>query len=205
MRTQHDTFDTYWNSNKVIGEGEIEGKSSLIRLRVHRSPEQYFDGDSLIKLSNRKGARIYFHAKPYILIPDMTLTIATYPQPAPDGAICEVISSDVKKLKPLEIGNAQAWYYPADKTVVLWECYLTEHFRQHTDPRKDATLQTLWTGFERILLEQLHPVERIYTTYEPIYEVPVYEKFLRQQGYRKQGTVAFVKEVGQPVQERTTV
>jgi hypothetical protein len=188
-------IDTYWNSNKVIGEGDIEGKPSLIRLRIHRSTEKYFDGDSLIELSYRTGERIYFHAKPYILIPDMTLTFAAYPRPAQDGAIGEVISTDVKKLKPLEIGNAQAWYYPAEKALVLWECYFFAHFRKQTDPRKDVTLQTLWTGFERILLDQLHPVERIYTTYEPIYERPVFTKFLRQLGYRKHGKVAFVKEV----------
>jgi hypothetical protein len=110
MNNQQQEIDTYWNYNEVIGEGDIESKPVLIRMRLHRSTEKYFDDDTLIKLSTHKGERIYFHAKPYILIPDMTLTFALSRQPAPDGAIGEVIGADVKKLKPLEIGNAQAWY-----------------------------------------------------------------------------------------------
>jgi len=27
-------------------------------------------------------------------------------------------------------GNAQAWYYPADRVLVLWECYLYERARK---------------------------------------------------------------------------
>jgi hypothetical protein len=133
------------------------------------------------------------------------LTFAAYPRPAKDGAIGEVIGSDVKKLKPLEIGNAQAWFYPAENALVLWECYLTGRFRQHDDPCKEAILQTLWTGFERILLDLLPPVERIYTTYEPIYKRPVFAKFLATQGFRKQGNITFIKEVEQLVQEVTSV
>jgi hypothetical protein len=205
MSNQHQTIDTYWNSNHVIGDGIIGDEKSLIRLKLHRSEERYFHKEELFPLSTRTGTRIYFHAKPYILIPDITLTIATYPRPAKDGAIGEVIGSDVKKLKPLEIGNAQAWYYPAETAVVLWECFLESRFSQHADPRKDALLTTLWTGFERLLLEQLHPVERIYTTWEPIYERPVFAKFLAQQGFRKVGNIAFVKKVSQPVRKTTSV
>jgi hypothetical protein len=204
MNNQQQEIDTYWNYNEVIGEGDIESKPVLIRMRLHRSTEKYFDDDTLIKLSTHKGERIYFHAKPYILIPDMTLTFALSRQPAPDGAIGEVIGADVKKLKPLEIGNAQAWYYPAEKALVLWECYLFAPFRHVKDPREDATFQTAWTGFERFLLEHLHPVERIYTTFEPIYERILFAKFLKKQGFRKQGNVAFVKEISQPVQEATS-
>ncbi len=40
-------IDTYWNSNKIIGEGEIEGKSSLIRLMLHRSEEDYDNSEAI--------------------------------------------------------------------------------------------------------------------------------------------------------------
>src|SRR3712207_6761266 len=110
-------IDTYWTHNTILGEGLIDGEQSLIRLRLHRSDERYYDKrDELFKLAApRSGTRIYFHAKPYILIPDMTMTFALSPTPASDSAIGHVISTDVTKLKPREIGTAQAWYYPADK------------------------------------------------------------------------------------------
>src|SRR3712207_1877864 len=99
----HD-IDTYWNSTIVLGEGKIDGEQALIRLRLHRSDETYSYTHELFPLSSRRGKRIYFHANPYILIPDMTMTFAAHRHPAPDGAIGTVISTDVKKLKPLEIG-----------------------------------------------------------------------------------------------------
>ncbi len=58
----------------------------------------------------------------------------------------------------------------------------------------------LWQSFEKELLKQLPDTERIYTTYEPIYERPVWEQFLTTQGYRKvekMEKVAFIKEVRQ--------
>jgi hypothetical protein len=58
-----------WNSNKVIGEGEVEGKRSLIRLKLHQSDEEYYYPNELFPLSSRRGKRVYFHAQPYILIP----------------------------------------------------------------------------------------------------------------------------------------
>jgi hypothetical protein len=30
----------------------------------------------------------------------------------------------------VEIGQAQAWYYPQDSTIVLWECFLHEFVRK---------------------------------------------------------------------------
>ena len=40
----------------------------------------------------------------------------------------------------------------------------------------DAIAATLWQGFEKELLTQLPDTERIYTTYEPIYERLVWER-----------------------------
>jgi hypothetical protein len=205
MSNQHHEIDTYWNSNLVIGEGEIEGKRSLIRLKLHRSDDKYYSPHELFPLSSRRGQLVYFHAKPYILIPKITLTVALSRPKADTGEIGKVIGANVQHLQQRDIGNAQAWYYPADKALVLWECFLEEPYQTAPDPRHDAVFTMVWTGFERLLLEQLHPVERIYTTYEPIYERPVFAKFLATQGFRKQGNITFVKEVSQPVKEITSV
>ncbi len=194
MNTHHNEFDNYWNSNTILGDGMIDGERSLIRLKLHRSDEQYYYKQELFPLSSRTGERIYFHAKPYILIPDMTLTFAPYATPAPDGSIGEV-TTDVTKLKPREIGNAQAWYYPAEKALVLWECFLEAPYRQK-DPRADSLHTLVWQGFEHTLLNQLPEATRLYTTFEPIYERPVFTQFLENQGYQPCGPVAFVKELG---------
>jgi hypothetical protein len=186
--------DPYWTHNLVIGEGNIQGHKSLIRLHLHRSEETFHHAESLFPIPSQKGTRSYFHAKPYILIPKMTLTIGLTRPKADSDEIGRVIGSDVSKLQELEIGNAQAWYYPEDMALVLWECYLFEPYAKK-DPLKDPLLATVWQEFEKTLLKELPDTDRIYTTYEPIYTRPVYKAFLATQGYRPIEKVAFVKEV----------
>jgi hypothetical protein len=133
-------FDPYWTHSVILGEGEVERHKSLIRLHVHRSEERYEDSvENLFPISSHRGNRTYFHAKPYILIPNITLTIELTRPKADSDEIGRVIGSDVKHLQEREFGNAQAWYYPADKALVLWECYLFEPYRKE-DPRKDSLL-----------------------------------------------------------------
>jgi hypothetical protein len=187
--------DPYWTHNLVLGEGDVQGHKSLIRLHLHRSEERAYHGESLFPITIKRGdKRSYFHAKPYILIPRMTLTIGLTRPKADSGEIGRVMGSDVTKLQDQELGNAQAWYYPEDKALVLWECYLFEPFAQQ-DPRNDALLVTVWQGFEKTLLIELPDTAKIYTIYEPIYEDRVYKTFLAKLGYRPIEKAAFVKEV----------
>ena len=187
--------DSYWTHNLVIGEGDIQGNKSLIRLHLHRSEERAYHAEFLFPIDiKRADTRTYFHAKPYILIPQMTLTIGLTKPKADSSEIGRVIGSDVSKLQEREIGNAQAWYYPEDKALVLWECYQFEPYRK-ADPLIDPLLATVWQGFEKLLVKELPDTTKIYTTYETVYERPVYETFLAKHGYRKIDKVAFVKEV----------
>jgi hypothetical protein len=187
--------DPFWTHNLILGEGDIDGHKSLIRLHMHRSEERYEHTiDELFPFSTRRGNRSYFLAKPYILIPRMTLTFGLTRPKADSDEIGRVIGSDVTKLQEREIGNAQAWYYPAEKALVLWECFLEQPYRQE-DPRKDALLITVWQEFEKTLLKELPDTARVYTTYEPIYDRKVYKAFLTKQGYRPIEKAVFVKEV----------
>jgi hypothetical protein len=130
MSNQQQARDTYWNYNKVIDEGEIQGQCSLIRLKLHRSDETYYYPNELFPLSSRRGKKVYFHAKPYTLIPKLTLTFALSSRPKADtGEIGKVIGSHMQELQARDIGNAQAWYYPADKALVFWECFLEEPYQ----------------------------------------------------------------------------
>jgi hypothetical protein len=192
---QTSDFDSYWTHNVIIGEGDIQGHTSLIRLHLHRSEERAYHGESLFPIDIKRGdTKTYFHAKPYILIPRMTLTMGLTKPKADSDEIGRVIGSDVTKLQEREIGNAQAWYYPAEKALVLWECYLFEPYAKK-DPGIDPLLATVWQEFENTLLKELPDTAKIYTTYEPIYERPIYKAFLAKQGYRPVKKVAFVKEV----------
>jgi hypothetical protein len=129
-----------------------------------------------------------------MLIPRITLTMGLTRPKADSDESGRVIGSDVTKLQEQEIGNAQAWYYPAENALVLWECYLFEPYAQK-DPRNDPLLATVWQGFKKTLLKELPDTATIYTTYEPIYERPVFKTFLKKMQYRPIEKAAFVKEV----------
>ena len=198
-QTQHP--DILWPHRAIIGEADVPTIRSgrcLIRLKFYRSDETYSNHDDLVvPLSNRSGRRIYFGAKSYILIPDITLTIALTPSKAYGAETAKIIDTDFKQLQELEIGTAQAWYYPTENALVLWECFLQQPYRQQ-DLLADSLAATVWQGFEKELLTHLPDTERIYTTYETIYERPVWEAFLTAQGYQKVERMAFLKEVVSP-------
>jgi hypothetical protein len=188
--------DPYWTHTRMLGEGDVEGHKALIRLHLHRSEEQTYHTETLFPLAIKRGdRRTYFHAKPYILIPQMTVTVGLTKPKAESDEIGRVIGADVTKLQEQEIGNAQAWYYPKDKALVLWECYLFDPYRTK-DSRKDSLLSAVWQGFEDALLKELPDASRIYTTYELIYDRPVFKTFLCEMQYRPREKAVFVKEVG---------
>jgi hypothetical protein len=184
----------------IIGEADIttiDSGQCFIRLKLTMSDEVYrHHKELLVPLSNNVGRRIYVSAKSYILILKITITFVSILPQVDSNAIGRVIDSDATQLQELEIGTAQAWYYPVEKALVLWECFLHQRYRQE-DLLNDSLAATAWHGFEQELLkrESLRDAERIYTTYEDIYERPVWEQFLQAQGYRKVEQVAFVKEV----------
>jgi len=126
------------------------------------------------------------------------LTIGVYVQPTEKGAIGEVTASDWVGMRPRQIGQAQAWLYPAGRTLILWECYLHDFCRAE-DPRADENLHALWGGFEGFLLKHLpSPIERIVTpSWEPIYEQEheQWQEFLQECGYRPVSERAFGKQL----------
>jgi hypothetical protein len=126
-------------------------------------------------------------ARPYILIPDYEFTVGLYPRPTVQGAIGEVLSSEWVGMKQQGIGQAQAWLYKEDRTLVLWECFLEDWCRQE-DPRTDGTLRILWLGFETFLSRHLSPFDRIVTpSWEPLYndDEQAWPGFLQIIGYKQ--------------------
>lgn len=189
--------DPYWHAFVRLGEAPIQGKSTALYLRLHTSRERYTETQELVPLSQARGERLYVHARPFILLPDIQLQVRLEPHAAvrTPGAIGTVESAEIAGERQQEIGNAQAWLYPADQLLVLWECYLHDRYRQ-PEPQADPALLTVWTGFERVLGERLPAATRIVTpAWEDIYPRPTWQAFLTERGYRLIDDHAMLKEV----------
>jgi hypothetical protein len=199
MSERERVHDHYWQDDVTIGEGLIGRSPHTIRMRVHSAREHFRHHHELLSLSVAAGERIYVHAKPYILVPDITLSVGLYERPTTTGAIGEVTGSDWTGMRHEEIGQMQAWYYPNpnDRLVMLWECYAEERYRA-LDPRDDATLAVLWSGFERWLIHRFPEAERLATTWEDLYPRSAWHAFLADQGYQQVAPAAFAKPTWRP-------
>jgi hypothetical protein len=182
----------YFQQDLAIGEVRFHGEPYTVRLQLHQSEERFTRSEELFPLTQTTGTRTYFHAKPYILVPDFRLTIETFPSPRADGAIGKVTDSEWEGMRHQEIGQPQAWYYPGDRALMLWECYLHDSY-QRGKPQEDPALATLWSGFEQALLARLPEVQRLFTTWEDIYARADWQRFLTARGYEQTGPAVFSK------------
>ncbi|HSH81137.1 MAG TPA: hypothetical protein VLA19_21595 [Herpetosiphonaceae bacterium] len=80
----------------------------------------------------------------------------------------------------------------AERGLLLWECYLHDHFRED-DPCADTTLAALWRGVEAALLDRLPAATRVVTTWEDSYDRPTWQAFLAALGYQPVALAAFAK------------
>ena len=137
---------------------------------------------------------------PYVLEPKLTFTVGLYAKPKKyadqESPIGEVIGSNNEGKREVQLGNAQAWYYPADKTIVLWECFFEYRFRNHPLP-EDANMQKLWQTFERYLVQKFPKAETMATPFnDPIAEsIEEYQAFLKSLGYSPLSKSAYGKKV----------
>jgi hypothetical protein len=169
--------------------------------RFHTSQETYHGSShEIIPIRERKGKRTYVMMHPYVLEPKLTFTIGLYSKPKKyhdqESPIGEVIGSNHEGFREVQVGNAQAWYYYEDKTIVLWECFFDDRFRKHPLP-EDTTMQKLWNGFERWLLKQFPQAKTLATPFnDPIAEsIEEYQAFLKSLGYSPLADAAFGKKV----------
>ena len=103
-----------------------------------------------------------------------------------------VSGAQERKMKEVEIGQAQAWYYP-DGTLVLWECFL-HTFAQDQPIDQDPNMKALWENFTRFLCEQFVGANKIVTTaYDPMFDTGEYWAFLRSLGYEQVAKAAYGK------------
>ncbi|VVB91002.1 Uncharacterised protein [uncultured archaeon] len=170
--------------------------------RFHTSEETYFGAASeIIPLKQKKGKSTYIMMQPYVLEPQLTITVGLYNKPKhyadQDSAIGETISQPKHQgFREVQIGNAQAWYYHEDKTIVLWECFFDSGFHKH--PLKDdKNMQNLWRSFEHWLQKQFPKAQTLATPFaDPIAEsIEEYQAFLKSLGYSPITKAAFGKKL----------
>ena len=187
--------DSFWTQDTLLFEGTFHyyrDKTQPVRGKIHISEEQYdFQsfGHSLERsyLKTPKGTRTYHLLHPYVLQPNIVMSLTFQPKHYADAGtiLGKTIDSRVAGLRHEDIGNAQAWYYPQDNVLVLWECFLSE-FARDVPLLQDRNMANLWIGFEQWLLNRYPDTERIITPHaDPIWNVKEYQAFLRARGYKK--------------------
>jgi len=191
--------EPYWHDDIALGEASLfRGETYTIRMRLHTSTERASRRHEIVPLSDATRERVYVHGKPYILVPDVTLTVRLHDQPDPTGAIGEVAGSDWTGMRHEEIGQAQAWFYPADRLVILWECFPEARYRTSDNPLTDTTLRALWAGFESWLTERFPGARRLVTTYEDLYDRDRWQRFLADRGFAPVAPAAFARDLERP-------
>jgi hypothetical protein len=195
--------DPYWTEDASLFEGSFRyfrGSPSIVRARIHVDEEHYRLGTADLEASlitQKAGGRCYVLLKPYVLEPDITLTVGLYAGETSGQAVGEVLDSTWEGMRQRDIGHAQAWHYadPASPTTVLWECFLERHFRDHPLP-EDPNMQGLWTSVESYLLTHFPKTARIITTdKDPMFDDREYQRFLRELGYRPVALALYGKDV----------
>jgi len=193
--------DPYYTLDTSLFDGQFRyfgDELVLVRGKVHIEQERYRlrEADRDIEpITMLKGTRQYIHLKPFVLVPNITLTIGLYQQPTTEGAIGEVLEAGEQKHREVEIGQAQAWYYPADTTIVLWECFLHEFVRDGP-LLEDSNTWDLWEHVARFLQEQFPEASRITTPFhDPIFETEEYHEFLRSLGNGPVAKAAWGKSI----------
>jgi hypothetical protein len=156
----------YWNLDWPLGIVPIGDELQPVRLKAHLSHERFTDLEPAINpLGIRSGERDALFGHLFFLEPTTAGTPFRH-----------------------VIGHAAAWYYPAARTIVLWELDVFDRFAT-AEPHRHAFLPTLWQGFERHLLAHFPNAQTILTpSWEP--SVPTWEwhQFLASLGYRPHAT-----------------
>jgi hypothetical protein len=206
MKGRIDTVeDDFWTERLPFFTAQFPTyyrKPQRVHGRFHTSEETFESlRHEIIPISEKHGKRTYVMMHPYVVEPELTLTIGLYNQPKhfadQDSAIGETIGTPrVEGFREAQIGYAQAWYYPTDKVIVLWECFFDSRFHKHPFATDD-NMQQLWQAFERYLVQKFPQASTLATPFnDPIAEsIEEYQAFLNALGYSPLVQGAFGKSL----------
>lgn len=200
--------DDFWTERLPFFTAQFPtyySKLQQLHGRFHTSEEKYeASRHEIVPISERKGKRTYVMMQPYVVEPNLTLTIGLYNKPKQyadqDSPIGETVGApQVQGFREAQVGNAQAWYYHTDKTIVLWECFFDSRFHKHPFAT-DTNVQQLWRSFERYLVQKFPQAQTFATPFnDPIAQsIEEYQGFLKSLGYSPIAKAAFGKKVRLP-------
>lgn len=177
--------DTYWQETTNLFTGTFssfrnngEPLPVPVHAKIHRSIEEYHSIETeIVPIKNSKGERIYFHIQPYVEEPNSVLPVSIAPNGCADtNAIGKVQESQAEGFRATPVGKCQAWYYPADTTVVVWECFLDRAFRSNTSPAEDPNMQKLWQAIETYFAKKFPRAGRMVTPFaDPQFQKEEYQ------------------------------
>jgi hypothetical protein len=206
MREQIDQVkDDYWTHDIPLFTGRFpyyRNEPQMVQGKIHLSKQRIYTKivREIVPLKSKRGFRSYVNLRPYVLEPQFVINVGMYSKPKQyadqESAIGQVLSSKVNGVRQHGVGSAQAWYYPKDKVIVLWECFLHSPMRNKPLP-EDENMRQLWDGFERWLLKQFPKAKTLATPFnDPIAEsIDEYQSFLRSLGYEPVAKAAFGKKI----------
>jgi hypothetical protein len=200
-----DSKDDFWTVHQPFFTTQFDSyytKPQKVRGRFHTSEERYFGTDSeIIPLEHKKGKKTYIMMHPYVLEPKLTLTIGLYKKPKQYADQEDVIGKTIgtpqhEGFREAQVGNAQAWYYHEDETIVLWECFFEDRFRKHPLPQ-DTNMRNLWKSFEHWLIKQFPNAKTLATPFNDLIaeSIEEYQAFLKSLGYSPIAQAAFGKKL----------
>jgi hypothetical protein len=174
--TEHHHFepDPYWTDDHELGTIRLGRADHRVYVRSHEERERYGSPsiEPVFTLSTR-GERTYLQSRLYFHAP-------------PDST------------REQRLADGQAWYYPAEAAIVLWELIPASRWWQpDEDPREDFLLRTLWLSYERFLAERFPQATRLLTTWEDSFSREEWQGFLTTLGYRKTAPAGFTKAIAQ--------
>ena len=177
-------------------------KPQTVWSRFHFSEETYSHRrHEIIPLKAKEGTQTYVMMHPFVLEPILTLSVGLFQKQKhyadQESAIGKTIGMPKQEgFREIQVGNAQAWYYHTDKTIVLWECFFDGRFSTHPFS-EDTNMQKLWQGFEHWLIKKFPQATTIATPFhDPIAEsIEEYQSFLKTLGYSPIAEAAFGKKI----------
>ena len=200
----NDDADEYWTEEVQIGAGTFRyyhNEPRPVWARVHVSAGPYIferEEQAITPVTHRRGMRTYVHAQVCTWEPNLFFTVGLLSRPATDGSIGQVVGTEQRGQRRQELGKTQAWYYPADRLIMLWECFFNSFYRD-VPLLVDANMTALWQGMERWLTERFPEVQRLVTPFrDPLFSDKDYQAFLRRLGYAPVVQAAF----GKPIERR---
>lgn len=146
--------EDYWQSREDWNEAEIEANGKVKRrfAKIHDQAEDYshyaIKTELGLKLNSLRGTRRYIHVRLETQLPRIKLTFVrgrnmlTFEQPQRElgQELGVVVDSRIVATDYRTIGSCQAWYYPVDLILVLWEVTLYESNKQTIPPLENKLL-----------------------------------------------------------------